>query len=155
VPPATTTTTTAATTTTQPSSVVDEAEGSGCTPGVGDLPDGDWFGYVLTTSTTELEFDLACWFTGDAAAAAAKEDGAESPPPNDYYVRNVNHLIRTVPVDGNAEAVWFPNFGDPSSEATTTYVEWIDLIEARDFMPGVWLEIDGGEVVSIQEQWVP
>ncbi len=149
----TTTTTAAPTTTTTP--VTDEAEGSGCTPGPGDLPDGEWFGYVLTTAGDELDFDLACWFTGDAAARAAAEDGEESPPPNDYYIRNINELVRTVPVAADAGVTWFPDFGDPTSEETATYADWIDLIEDRDFMPGVWLEVEDGEVVAIQEQWVP
>ena len=148
------TTTTQATTTTT-GSVLDEAEGSGCTPGQGDLPDGEWFGYALTTGTDEIEFDLACWFTGDAAARAAAEDGEESPPPNDYYVRNTNETTRTVSVAADADVVWYPNFGDPTSETTVDYSDWIDEAEDRDFMPGIWIVIDDGEVVTISEQWVP
>jgi hypothetical protein len=136
-------------------SVRDEAEGSGCTPGPGDLPDGTWYGFLVSTGTGTAEFDLACWFTGDAAARAAAEDGEESPPPNDYYVRNENETLREVAIAPDAEAEWFPDFGDPTTEETVPYVDWIDLIEARDFTPGVWLEIAGGEVVEVREQWVP
>lgn len=148
------TTTTQASTTTS-SSVLEEAEGSGCTPGEGELPDGEWFGYALTAEADELEFDLACWFTGDAAARAAAEDGEESPPPNDYYVRNANATTRAVSIAADAEVVWYPNFGDPSSEATADYADWVIGIEDRDFMPGIWIVIDNGEVVTISEQWVP
>lgn len=149
------TTTAVAPTTTTGSSAPDEAEGSGCTPGPGELDDGQWFGYVTTSTGTDMEFDLACWFIGDAAVRAAAEDGEESPPPNDYYIRNVNETTRTLEVAAAAEVVWFPQFGDPASEATTTYEDWIVQIEARDFMPGVWLEVENGVVVSIHEQWVP
>jgi hypothetical protein len=37
-----------------------------------------------------VTFDLIQFFTGDAATKAAAEDNKESPPPNDYYIRNVN-----------------------------------------------------------------
>jgi hypothetical protein len=46
--------------------------------------------------------DLVQWFTGEAATKAAAEDGEESPPPNDYYVRNVNPRLRTLPVASGA-----------------------------------------------------
>jgi hypothetical protein len=153
--PETTTTAPAATTTTL-GSVLDEAEGSGCTPGEGDLPDGEWYGGVIEAEGDTIGFDLACWFTGDAATLAAAEDGEESPPPNDYYVRNVNPAVRTITVGADVEVVWYPEFGDPSSEATTTFTEWIAALSDRgEFIPGIWLEIEDGEVVSIQEQWVP
>jgi hypothetical protein len=153
---ASTSTTVAATaTTTTGSSVLDEAEGSGCSPGPGPLGDGEWYGDVVTTGATSIEFDLACWFTGDAAARAAAEDGEESPPPNDYYVRNDSDTLRTVPIGAGAEVIWFPEFGDPTSEATTTYEDWIVAIEERGFLVASWLTIEGGEVVSIREQWVP
>lgn len=154
--PTTTTKPPAAPTTTKPpSSVLDEAEGSGCTPGPGELGDGKWFGFVGTTAEDQIEFDLACWFSGDAAARAAKEDGEESPPPNDYYIRNNNTLIRALAVTESAEVVWYPQLGDPTSEATTNYRDWMKGIEQRDFMPGIWVVIKNGVVTHIQEQWVP
>ena len=153
---ASTSTTVAATaTTTTGSSVLDEAEGSGCSPGPGPLGDGEWYGDVVTTGATSIEFDLACWFTGDAATRAAAEDGEESPPPNDYYVRNDSDTLRTAPIGAGAEVIWFPEFGDPTSEATTTYDDWIVAVEERGFLVASWLTIEGGEVVSIREQWVP
>lgn len=153
-----TTTTSAAptTTTTTTDSVLDEAEGSGCTPGEGDLPDGEWYGGVADAEGNTLDFDLACWFTGDAAARAAAEDGEESPPPNDYYVRNANPTIRTLTVADDVEVVWYPELGNPNSEATTTFADWVDGLSDRgEFIPGIWVEIEDGEVARIREQWVP
>jgi len=49
-----------------------------------------------------VTFDLIQWFTGEAATKAAAEDGKESPPPNDYYIRNVNSRLRTLPVAADA-----------------------------------------------------
>ena len=160
-------TTTAPTSTTSPNTTASStsttapdtnsfAEGSGCSPGTtGSLPDGEWFGYVAAATTGELEFDLACWFAGDAAADAAAEDGAESPPPNDYYVRNLNDMLRTLDVAGNAGVRWLPNAGDPSTAELVTYPDWLTGRAERDYQPGVWLVIEDGAITDIQEQYVP
>jgi hypothetical protein len=158
--PATTTTaapsTTAAPTTTSAPDTNSLADGSGCTPGTPDsLPDGEWFGYVDDATSSSLDFDLACWFTGDAAVLASAEDGEESPPPNDYYVRNVNPALRTLAVAADAEVAWLPNPADPSTEATAAYVDWLSARTGRAFQPGVWLTIAGGAIEQIREQYVP
>jgi hypothetical protein len=131
------------------------ADGSGCTPGSGDLPDGRWFGYVTVTRADGLDLDLACWFSGEAAIEAAAEDGEESPPPNDYYVRNDNLAARSLAADPSVEVVWYPDLGDPTSEATTTFADWVAQDRGAGGVPGIWVEIDDGSVVSIHEQWVP
>jgi hypothetical protein len=157
--PATTTTTT--TTTTAPTTTTVDvntlADGSGCTPGTSDLGDGIWFGYVDSATPNAVEFDLACWFTGDAAATAAAEDGAESPPPNDYYIRNTNPQLRTITVAPNAEVSWLPSIGDPSTQTTIPYADWLVGRESRGtgFDPGVWITINNGVATFIEEQYVP
>jgi hypothetical protein len=153
-------TTIADTTTAAPSTTIAPtgepiADGSGCTPGEGDLPDGRWFGLVTATSADGIEFDLACWFSGAAAIQAAAEDGEESPPPNDYYVRNENPATRSLPVDAAVTVVWYPELGDPTSEATTSFSDWVTQDREPAGIPGIWLEIEGGSVVDIHEQWVP
>ena len=169
IPPVTTTTAAPTTTTTSPSTtstlgpttttdtVIDTnalAEGSGCTPGGGSLPDGEWYGLVVSRSDDSLEFDLACWFTGDGAVLAAAEDGEESPPPNDYYVRNANPETRDVPVGSDIEVVFYPD-GDPTNEDTVSYEEWDALVAQRGYELGVWLEVEEGLITEIREQWVP
>ncbi|MDP9495121.1 MAG: hypothetical protein M3P87_07765 [Actinomycetota bacterium] len=165
----TSTTTTAATTTTQPSTTVttatsttqttvvnieDLAEGSGCTPGEGPLPDGLWFGFVTSRTEETLDFDLACWFTGDAATRAAAEEGQESPPPNDYYVRNTNPEIRTITIGDLVEVGFFPD-GDPNNQMEIDYDDWAGMVAARGYELGTWLAIEEGVIAEIQEQWVP
>jgi hypothetical protein len=158
---AATTTTQAATTTTEaPTTTIDTntlASGSGCTPGPGDLPDGEWFGYVDDADADAVSFDLACWFGGEAAVLAAAEDGEESPPPNDYYVRNANTELRDVPVAEEAPVAWLANVGDPATEATIAYDEWLTVRVERgvDLQPGVWLTVTDGEISEIVEQYVP
>jgi hypothetical protein len=133
----------------------DGASGSGCTPGDAvTLPEGEWFGLVVSTSPTGIVFDLACWFTGQAAIDAAAEDGEESPPPNDYYVRNENPQTRSLAVSSEALVVWYPT-GDPASETEVSFQEWADAVVGRGLMFGAWLDVIDGEVLGIREQWVP
>jgi hypothetical protein len=134
----------------------ERASGSGCTPANPEtLDDGRWYGFVDVAEADHLSFDLACWFTGEAAVDAAREDGAESPPPNDYHIRNDSDQLRTLPVVPEAEVVWLPNSGDPSSAEPVPYQTWLEGRAERAYDPGVWLVIEGGNVVFIEEQYVP
>jgi hypothetical protein len=150
LPPATTTIK-PTTTTTGPG---DGAEGSGCTPGDGPLPDGEWFGLVTSRSEAQLEFDLACWFTGDADIEASAEDGEESPPPNDYYVRNTNPATRAVPIGELVEVTFYPG-GDPNDVSEIDYDDWAGMVATRGYELGVWLKVEDGAITEIIEQWVP
>lgn len=156
---ATTTTTVPATTTTESSPSTTEAdpmaaEGSGCAPGTAELPDGRWYGLVADFDATGISFDLACWFSGEAAEAAATEDGEESPPPNDYYVRNENEEIRILSVGASVPATWYPS-GDPNDVVSGTFTEWVEYLEGNEFRLGIWVTIAGGQVTEIEEMWVP
>jgi hypothetical protein len=133
------------------------ASGSGCSPGAGALGDGEWYGLVAGAADGEIEFDLACWFVGDAAIVASAADGQESPPPNDYYIRNTNPALRTVPVADDAQVTWLANVGDISSAVTTDYPTWLTEREVRgiELQPGVWIVITGGAITTIEEQYVP
>ena len=134
----------------------ERAAGSGCTPPAGDsLPTGRWFGFVEDPQPDRISFDLACWFTGMAAAAAASEDGEESPPPNDFHIRNESDLLRTLMVGTTAEVAWLPNPGDPASLEVVDYATWLSRQPGRSPKPGVWLDVENGTVISIEEQYVP
>ena len=136
--------------------VNERAGGSGCTPATSDgLPDGLWFGFVDTAEDGRMSFDLACWFTGPAAVVAAAEDGEESPPPNDYHIRNANDLVRDLAVASTTEVEWLPSTGDPATATTVPYATWVVERTNRAYQPGVWLTVLDGEVVIIQEQYVP
>lgn len=137
-----------------PTAEPDGPHGSGCTPSSEtSLPDGEWFGFAASTTDTAMAFDLACWFTGDAADAAAEEDGAE-PPLGDFYVRNNNELTRELPVADDV-AVTFYRSGDPQSGEQGDFATWRDVVAERGPMFGIWIETADGEVTSIEEQWTP
>ncbi|MGH1505335.1 MAG: hypothetical protein ACRBI6_17425 [Acidimicrobiales bacterium] len=157
--PSTTTESTVESTTT--TVVVTElAEGSGCTPGEGSLPDGRWFGFVSSTAGGSIDFDLACWYTGAGAVAAAAETGDESPPPNDYFVTNTNDAVRSVPVDPAVNVTYYEEFLTSGSIDNPDVGSFDDWLAYRDTLPtaahfGVWIDVVGGVVVLIEEQWVP
>jgi hypothetical protein len=133
----------------------ERASGSGCMPGSDTLPDGRWFGFVAEADESEVSFDLACWFTGSAAADAAAEDGEESPPPNDYYIRNENEQLRQVPVASDATVQCLCSDTDSTELIAMTYAEWLSGRATRTYQPGVWIEVADGAVSLIEEQYVP
>jgi hypothetical protein len=151
-PGTTTTTISPATTTTFDSNQL--ASGSGCTPGTDVLPDGVWFGIVDSYDSNGIAFDLACWFSGDAAVIASAEDGEESPPPNDYYVRNQNPKLRHLDVAPDTPVRWFLS-GDPNDYQDGTFTDWITFLDTIPFRLDIWVTIVNGNVASIEEQWVP
>ena len=132
------------------------ASGSGCTPGTPEtLPDGRWYGLIVEAAGTDIAFDLACWFSGDAAIVAAAEDGAESPPPNDYHVRNNSSRVRTLTVAPGADVSWLANPGDPATAEVIEFPTWLVDRQDRFHQPAVWLTVEGGVVTGIEEQYVP
>jgi len=135
--------------------IVEQAGAAGCISPDSTLPDGRWFGFVADAAPDDVEFDLACWFTGTAAASAAGEDGEESPPPNDYYIRNDIEQVRRVPVDAAAQVRWLADPGDPASAIDGPYTDWLVVRPGRLFQPGIWLVVADGTIVLMEEQYVP
>ena len=134
---------------------LERAGGSGCAQSEYGVHDGLWFGYVDSTTASEITFDLACWFDGDAAVDAASEDGEESPPPNDYYIRNDDDTLEAVPVASSTTVSWLADTGDPSTQTDGTFGEWMALRDSRIDQPGLWLTVRDGQIVEIVEQFVP
>ena len=135
--------------------IIERAAGAGCLSPGDTLRDGRWFGFISDHQADQVSFDLACWFTGTAAEAAANEDGEESPPPNDYYIRNETDQLRVVTVDPSAEVAWLSELGDPGSLTTVTYDMWRAGQPERSYRPGVWLTVENGSIMVIEEQFVP
>lgn len=131
------------------------AGGSGCSPGAGPLPDGVWFGYVHAIGATSIDFDLACLYTGDLAVAKGAEDGVEVEI--DYYIRNANSTLRTVPVITGA-TVYELDVGYVGY-LTVPYPNWPVNPAASIVCPsnwcGVWVFVNGGEATEILEQYFP
>jgi hypothetical protein len=105
-----------------------------------------------------VTFDLIQWFTGEAATKAAAEDGKESPPPNDYYIRNVNSRLRTLPVAADApitvNLLAAQSTGNATKDVSVTLDELAGYFPNRDTGP-FWLTVEGGQVTRIAQQYVP
>jgi hypothetical protein len=113
-----------------------------------------------------LTFDEAEFLTGDAAQKAAEEDGvvpAGEPVPNDYYIRNPDKTTRTLRIANDAKITakrcQLCRHGQPGelgpflasfSKGRQTFAN-----PYRGKYSLYWLTIENGEVVAIDEQYVP
>jgi hypothetical protein len=105
-----------------------------------------------------ITFDLIQFFTGEAAAKAAAEDGKESPPPNDYYIRNVNPRLRTLPV--RADAPITVNVLAAQSTGSATKDVSVPLAKLASYFPNsgtppFWITVEQGQVTRIAQQYLP
>ncbi len=134
-------------------------DGSGCTPPAGgSLPDGIWFGVLKSVDTAHdaIGLDLACWFSGAAAQAAA---GSSTPVDNDYFVRNENPKIYTLPTATKVAVLPLAENASGGFSGTdaapTTGVASAQAILGSDTPKYVWVEITDGLVTVIQAQFTP
>ena len=105
-----------------------------------------------------ITFDLLQFFTGEAAAKAAAEDGEESPPPNDYYIRNVNSRLRTLPVRPDAPIT--VNVLAAQSTGSSTKDVSVTLDKLASYFPNsgtapFWIPVEQGQVAKIAQQFLP
>jgi hypothetical protein len=105
-----------------------------------------------------ITFDLIQFFTGDAATKAAAEDGEESPPPNDYYIRNVNPRLRTLPVAADAPIT--VNVLAAQSTGSATKDVSVTLAKLASYFPNsgtppFWITVEQGQVTTIAQQYLP
>jgi hypothetical protein len=134
----------------------DDAHGSGCVVPGGSmiLPDGIWFGFAEGIAPGVITFDLACFWTGQAAIDKATEDGEAA---FDFYIRNQNPTNREVPIDGAAR-VWYL---DATGDITLIEIAPNQWPHPSSFLPcpgeycSVWLYVNGGRATGIVEQYLP
>jgi hypothetical protein len=105
-----------------------------------------------------ITFDLIQFFTGDAATKAAAEDNKESPPPNDYYIRNVNPRLRTLPVRPDAPIT--VNVLAAQSTGSTTKDVSVTLAKLASYFPNsgtppFWITVEQGQATKIAQQFLP
>jgi len=131
-----------------------DPNGSGCVVGADVLPAGVWFGFVEAVSGGVITFDLACFFTGDAAVAAATADGEEA---FDFYVRNQNPKVYSVPISPSAQVYYVDMISGP--EPTPIALSSWPTADSFTTCPGdycpVWLYVNGGVATGIVEQYLP
>jgi hypothetical protein len=105
-----------------------------------------------------ITFDLIQFFTGDAATKAAAEDHEESPPPNDYYIRNVNPRLRTLPVRDDTPIT--VNVLAAQSTGSATKDVPVTLAKLATYFPNsgtapFWITVAQDQVTKIAQQYLP
>ena len=142
----------------------------GCSgaPAPATLTDGRYFGFVesVEVDSGTMGFDLACFYTGEEANEQAAQRGDEVPVPNDVYIVNDNTTIRDVPVDPSTELLlidWNECCETSPGAELDTFASAIgepDFVEiggrryAGSLSP-YWVTIENGQVVLIEEQFLP
>lgn len=105
-----------------------------------------------------MTIDVVQFFTGDAAASAAAEDGSsEVPPPSDYWIRNENDRLRTLPVAPDAEVTTNTLTSSETGDATKDVrVSLERLASFRSLGAALfWITVANATVVRINEQYLP
>jgi hypothetical protein len=99
-----------------------------------------------------VTFDLVQWYFGEDAAREAAKDHQESPPPNDYYVRNINPKLRTLPVRADA-TITANQVAGSNQDVPVTLAKLATL--TQEYSPVFWITVRHDQVLKIREQWVP
>lgn len=113
----------------------DGAFGSGCTPGMDQLPDGDWFGSAVQRLRNSIEFDLMCLVPD---------------PEYDSTIRNQNPKLRKVPVP---QGVTVTLSRDGAWLVDVPYEQWAGMTRRMDSQCYVWLHVRNGRLVHISEMF--
>jgi hypothetical protein len=145
--------------------------------------DGRYYGYVLAADAKAqtVSFDIAQFFFGDDKQKAAEEDGVVAPGEpldNDHYERNREQDVEQLNVSPKAAVTAAPpasflmqyvsrgtrrkcEMGASPMACTLLPLSLGKFFAAVGDLPPqlhgipVWLTIDGGQVVRIDEQYFP
>jgi hypothetical protein len=145
------------------------SENLGCGTSAPDtLPDGRYFGFVkdADTGSGTMSFDLACFYEGEEANQQAAMRGDEVPVPNDVYIVNDNPKTRDLTLSPSPELLLIdwnqccetgPGADLDAFAAAidgngfTTIGGWKYNGQSSPY----WITIAGGNVVLIEEQFLP
>jgi hypothetical protein len=114
----------------------------------------------VDTRAGSATVDVVQFFTGDAAATAAEEDGAiDLPPPNDYWIRNDNALLRTLSVVSDTPVTTNALTGLETGDATMDLrvsLEYLEQVPRRRLSHALfWITTKNDTIVRIAEQYLP
>jgi hypothetical protein len=105
-----------------------------------------------------ITFDLIQFYQGDDATREAARDHQESPPPNDYYIRNTNPTLRTLPVRSDATITCNTLTAGYTGSATKNIrvpLDRLAIVLPRGGAGPFWITVRHDQVVKIAEQYVP
>ena len=114
-----------------------------------------------------MRVDPALWLQGVTAYHAAVEDKAIAPGeavPNDYYIRDKDHLLLTYRVRSDARVTVLTRGGTgPIPTTTIAVAEFTQIVQGKnpkhrrllERKAGFWLRIAGDSVLSLDQQYQP
>jgi hypothetical protein len=105
-----------------------------------------------------VTFDLIQFYQGDQATTEAAKDHQESPPPNDYYIRNTNSRLRTLPVRSDATITCNTLTAGYTGSATKNVrvpLDRLAIVLPRGGGGVFWITVRHDQVVKIAEQYLP
>ena len=124
--------------------------------------EGRNFVYVKAVDpvTPTLTFDLALFYSGEEANQIAGERGDEVPVPNDVYIVNDNAKLRTIPLTADVEILAYDWHTCCDDYTAMTLDRWAGYVAAptRRFHGATspyWITVRDGEVVKVEEQYLP
>jgi len=128
-----------------------QADGSGCTPGPGVLPDGLWFAALVAVPDAGVEFDLLCRYSDERAAPFTDAR---------FWYSNQNPALRVLPI--RATATFFlageppegPRLAVDGQDAPTIDASLAARRAAGGAVEG-WLRVEDGEVTEFLETLRP
>lgn len=127
------------------------------------LDDGRHAGYVrsVDADARTLVVDVIQFLTGDAARTASTADGHGAEVPNDYYIRNVNPMLRTLPFAEAAEVTVLDSSvgGSDAARSVPADIATLARVVGLRVDPGdgnpFWITVADGRVVKVEEQYLP
>ena len=102
--------------------------------------------------------DVIQFYWGEDATREAAKDHQESPPPNDYYIRNLNPKLRTLTVTPDAVITTNTLTAGYTGSATKTIAVPLDrlrIVLLGRNSPPFWITVQHGQVTKIAEQYLP
>jgi len=110
-----------------------------------------------TGAAQRLTFDLAEFYTDQAAIDAAEQHGDEVV--NGYYIVNDNPRLRTMPVSDTVVVRYIPNDAccDLQPGDFDAFSEAVNGTAQTDYFAQApwWITVSGGQVVKIEQQYLP
>ena len=105
-----------------------------------------------------ITFDLIQLYWGDDATTEAAKDHQESPPPNDYYIRNVNPRLRTMSVWADAPItcnILTAGYTGSATKNVRLPLDRLAIVLPHDGGGLFWITVRHDQVVKIAEQYLP
>jgi hypothetical protein len=125
------------------------------------LADGRHPVYIRTVDpdSRKITFDLIQFYFSDDATREAAKDHKESAPPNDYYIRNVNPALRTLPVRADAtvtvNTLAAGYTGSATKNVSVQLYRLQIMLDAHGYSPPFWITVRSDQVTKVAEQYLP